>query len=350
MMRPILGDITNITLGQDLAISNRAIIPKCFSFIESNASQIKSELKLEQNFYNSVQLLRLQRTKNILDLASSWDDLDQYDDDDPMMCCEYVTDIFEYLYDLETKNLPRNYNKYNSTGVLNNNRDVLINWIVRIHQKFQLLEETLYLCINIIDRFEFHCGVRVDELQLLGICALLIACKIEEVFYPSIQNFSLETDGVCSEEAIKKYEHVIMSGLDYNFMYANPLNFLRRISKADGYDNYTRTIAKYLLEITAIDSAFIGNLPSLNAATALFFSRKMLKKGPWTKNLIFYSGGYTSKELIPVCEKIMVFLLKPIVHEDFHRKYQSRTYYKASIICSEWAEKMVKRRSKMSFE
>jgi hypothetical protein len=32
-------------------------------------------------------------------------------------------------------------------------RNLLVDWIVEAHKKFRLLPETLFMCINIIDRF-----------------------------------------------------------------------------------------------------------------------------------------------------------------------------------------------------
>lgn len=78
------------------------------------------------------------------------------------------------------------------------------------------------------------------------------------------------------------------------------------------------------------------------AAAAMFMSRKMLGKGKWDGNLIHYSGGYTKEELAPVCHMIMDYLVSPIVHDEFHRKYQSRRFMKASIISVQWALKVRK--------
>ena len=32
-------------------------------------------------------------------------------------------------------------------------RGILIDWLIEVHDKFELMEETLYLTINVIDRF-----------------------------------------------------------------------------------------------------------------------------------------------------------------------------------------------------
>lgn len=61
-------------------------------------------------------------------------------------------------------------------------RAILIDWIVEVHLKFKLADPTLYLTCHIIDRFCMQENVHRSKLQLVGVTALLIACKYEEIF------------------------------------------------------------------------------------------------------------------------------------------------------------------------
>lgn len=64
----------------------------------------------------------------------------------------------------------------------------------QVHYKFELMEETLYLTINVIDRFlAVHQIVR-KKLQLVGVTALLLACKYEEVSVPVVDDLILISD------------------------------------------------------------------------------------------------------------------------------------------------------------
>ncbi|CEP60594.1 cyclin family protein LALA0_S01e14510g [Lachancea lanzarotensis] len=269
-----------------------------------------------------------------------WEDLDAEDASDPFMVSEYVTEIFEYLHKLEIMTLPNRHDLYKHSNI-RQNRDILVNWMVKIHNKFGLLPETLYLSLNIMDRFLCKELVQLEKLQLVGTACLFIASKYEEVYSPSVKHFAYETDGACDEDEIREGEKFILKTLEFNLNYPNPMNFLRRISKADDYDIQSRTLAKYLLEISVIDFRFIGVLPSLCAATAMFLSRKMLGKGKWDGNLIHYSGGYTREELAPVCNMVMDYLVQPVIHDEFFKKYASRKFMKASVISRQWAKKVV---------
>lgn len=63
-----------------------------------------------------------------------------------------------------------------------------------MHYKFELMEETLYLTVSVIDRFlAVHQIVR-KKLQLVGVTALLLACKYEEVSVPVVDDLILISD------------------------------------------------------------------------------------------------------------------------------------------------------------
>jgi len=56
-------------------------------------------------------------------------------------------------------------------------RGILVDWLIEVHLKFKLLPETLYLTISCIDRYLSKSDVHRSKLQLVGVTAMLIACK-----------------------------------------------------------------------------------------------------------------------------------------------------------------------------
>jgi len=65
-------------------------------------------------------------------------------------------------------------------------RAILIDWLIDVHSKFELSPETLYLTINIIDRFLAVKTVPRRDLQLVGVSAMLMASKYEEIWPPEV--------------------------------------------------------------------------------------------------------------------------------------------------------------------
>lgn len=215
------------------------------------------------------------------ELLANIKSLDEEDVDDPLMVAEYANEIFDYLRDLEVQSVPNSDYMSHQDDLEWKTRGILIDWLIEVHTRFHLLPETLFLAVNIIDRFLSEKVVQLDRLQLVGITAMFIASKYEEVLSPHVENFKKIADDGFSEAEILSAERFILSTLSYDLSYPNPMNFLRRVSKADNYDIQSRTIGKYLTEISLLDHRFMAYRPSHVAAASMYLARLMLDRGEW---------------------------------------------------------------------
>jgi len=232
--------------------------------------------------------------------GDQWDDLDAEDADDPLMVSDYVTEIFAYLKEVEVSGLStipfyHLSQVFQKTTMPNPNymemqkdlawkmRGILTDWLIQVHSRFRLLPETLFLCINIIDRFLSARVVSLVKLQLVGITCMFIAAKVEEIISPSASNFLYCADSSYSENEILQAERYVLKTLDWNLSYPNPIHFLRRISKADQYNVQTRTIAKYLMEIQCLEWRLISATPSVLAAASVWLARLILGREDWVR-------------------------------------------------------------------
>lgn len=279
-------------------------------------------------------------------------DLDTEDLEDPLMVAEYATEIFEYLHDLECKTIPNPHYMNHQDDLEWKTRGILVDWLIEVHTRFHLLPETLFLAVNIIDRFLSEKVVQLDRLQLVGITAMFIAAKYEEVLSPHVENFKRIADDGFSEAEILSAERFVLGTLNYDLSYPNPMNFLRRVSKADNYDIQSRTVGKYLMEISLLDHRFMLYRPSHIAAGAMYLARLMLDRGEWVScatylspgipanNLtqdatLAYYAGYTEEEVEPVVKLMVDYLARPICHEAFFKKYASKKFLKGKSNCHE---------------
>lgn len=162
-------------------------------------------------------------------------------------------------------------------------RAVLMDWLVQVHFRFALLPETLFLCVNLIDRFLSNKIISLGKLQLVGATALFIAAKYEEIQPPSVHEIVYMVDGGYTADEILKAERFMLNILSFDLGWPGPMSFLRRISKADDYDLETRTVAKYFLELTIMDERFVSTPPSYASAGAHCLARAMLQKGAWVR-------------------------------------------------------------------
>ena len=209
------------------------------------------------------------------------EELDNEDLDDPSMCAEYVREIFAYYKELEKTTQPNASYMDHQDELEWAYRAELVDWLIEVHVKFRLLPETLFLAVNILDRFLSSKVVPLQQLQLVGVTAMFIASKYEEVLSPHVGNFVSIAQDEFKIEDVLRAERYTLSTLQYDLSFPNPMNFLRRISKADQYDMQTRTLGKYFLEVATVDHRFLRYPQSQIAAASMYLARMILDRGPW---------------------------------------------------------------------
>ncbi|KAA8916404.1 hypothetical protein TRICI_001448 [Trichomonascus ciferrii] len=263
------------------------------------------------------------------------DDEDLYD---VSMVTEYSDEIFQYMRRLETEMSPDPYYMDNQNEIHWSMRSILIDWLVQVHHRFNLLPETLFLTINYIDRFLSLKVVSLSKFQLVGAVALFLAAKYEEINCPSVNEIAYMVDHGYSVEEILKAERYMIDMLEFNLGWPGPMSFLRRTSKADDYDLETRTLAKYLLELTIMDKRFVASPPSWTAAAAHCLARRMLQRGPWTNCHVYFSG-YTLSQLQPAIDAILESCKDPQTnHNAIYEKYTDRRFKRASLFVKNWMD------------
>ncbi|KAL4072581.1 cyclin-like protein [Scleroderma yunnanense] len=263
------------------------------------------------------------------------DEVDVYD---TTMVSEYADEIFKYMSDLEDDVMPNPDYMEAQNEITWAMRQTLVDWLLQVHLRWHMLPETLWIAINIVDRFLTRRVVSLTKLQLVGVTAMFIAAKYEEILAPSVDEFVFMTENGYTKEEILKGERIVLQTLDFKVsQYCSPYSWMRRISKADDYDIQTRTLGKFLAEITLLDHRFLRCKPSLISAVAMYSARKMLG-GDWNAAFVFYSG-FTAEHLEPghqwICEKLL--------ENDFAQlyvcqKYAHKKFLKASLFAIEWAK------------
>nr|GMD30287.1 G2/mitotic-specific cyclin-2-like [Ipomoea batatas] len=121
-------------------------------------------------------------------------------------------------------------------------RSILIDWLIEVHQKFALMDGTLYLTVNLVDRFLAVEPISRQKLQLVGVTAMLLACKYEEVYAPAIVDFILISDNAYCRQEVLDMEIIMANTLQFNFSVPTPYVFIMRFLKAAQFDKEERNI------------------------------------------------------------------------------------------------------------
>ncbi|KAJ2878999.1 B-type cyclin [Coemansia aciculifera] len=254
---------------------------------------------------------------------------------DTTLVPEFSDDIFGYMRDVEQRLMPNPRYMALQPALTWSTRSILIEWVVQVHERFDLLPESLYLAVNFIDRFLSIKEIAISKLQLVGAVCLLLATKYEEIHVPSVKDIEYMVEGNYKVPEILAAERFVLRMLNFDLGWPGPLSFLRRISKADAYDPQTRTLAKYLMEVTLMDERFIGVPCSKIAAIAHYLAMRFLDKGPWTRAHAFYSG-YFESELLPHVSALVRLLMEPVKHRAIFEKYTARQFMRGSEFVLKW--------------
>ncbi|UJR20666.1 hypothetical protein I4U23_023787 [Adineta vaga] len=100
-------------------------------------------------------------------------------------------------------------------------RCVLCDWLIEVSEVYHLHRETYHLAIAYVDQYLCNTtNLPKTKLQLLGITALFIAAKIEEIYPPRISEFAYVTDKAYDEHDILDMELDVMNVLNW---YINPM-------------------------------------------------------------------------------------------------------------------------------
>ncbi|ONK59441.1 uncharacterized protein A4U43_C08F6460 [Asparagus officinalis] len=151
----------------------------------------------------------------------------------PQMCCVYSSDIYSNLHAAELLQRPcSNFMETVQRDITHSMRGILIDWLVEVSDEYKLVPDTLYLTVNIIDRFLSQNYIERQRLQLLGISCMLIASKYEEICAPRIEEFCFITDNTYTKEEVLKMEIQVLDLLSFHISVPTVKTFLRRYIRA----------------------------------------------------------------------------------------------------------------------
>ncbi|KAM6033314.1 LOW QUALITY PROTEIN: G2/mitotic-specific cyclin-B1-like [Chlamydotis macqueenii] len=227
------------------------------------------------------------------------EDIDVEDGTDPNLCSDYVKNIYKFYVTRSTDPIPSTQEsqrirpKYLAGQEINGNMwTILIDWLVQVQMKFILQQETLYMTIAIIDLFLQDNAVLRMMLQLVGVTAMFIACKYEELYPPCVGDFTYVSDYAYTKLKICEMETKILQALGFGLGRPLPPHFLRRASK----------IAKVNFK-QHVDYDMVHFPPSKIAAAASCLALKLLNGCEWTPTLQ-HCMSYTESDLLPVMQHL----------------------------------------------
>ncbi|XP_073263530.1 cyclin-B2-4 isoform X6 [Populus alba] len=255
-------------------------------------------------------------------------DIDGCDKKNPLAVVEYVDDLYNFYKKAEISGCVAPNYMEQQFDINERMRGILIDWLIEVHYKFELMEETLYLTVNLIDRFLAVQPVARKKLQLVGVTAMLLACKYEEVSVPVVEDLILISDKAYSRKEVLAMEKLMVNTLQFNLSVPTPYVFMRRFLKASRDTKQLELLSFFIVELCLVEYDMLKFPPSLLAAAAIYTAQCTLSgTKQWSKTNEYYTSY--SEEQLRECSRLMV-----IFHRNsgtgkltgVHRKYSTSKF------------------------
>ncbi|OTA68626.1 hypothetical protein K449DRAFT_323124 [Hypoxylon sp. EC38] len=243
---------------------------------------------------------------------------------------EYLEDIMQHMRHMEDETLP-------DANLIDMQREIqwfmrpyLIDFLIEAHAAFALLPETLFLTVNLLDRY---CSKRVvykQHYQLVGCAALLIAAKYgdKKDRVPQINELNNMCCGLYDSGMFTQMEMHVLNTLEWTIGHPTVDFFTQLIVAEESDDREVEHMAAYLCEIALYHRDFVSTKPSIMARASLALARAILGRpevndGEWdhVENVtvlalsqhlhqpsVTLSRKYSSQHLSRVSGKLSEFL------------------------------------------
>ncbi|KAF5377657.1 hypothetical protein D9615_005255 [Tricholomella constricta] len=240
---------------------------------------------------------------------------------------EYREEIQYYMHDMERFTMSSAQSMDQQPEIRWHMRPCLVDFLVEIHFTFRLRPETLYLTLNIIDRYVSRRIVYIKHYQLVGCAALWIAAKFEDAKerVPTVQDLAQICRETYEESAFIQMEGHVLSTIQWTLGHPTAEAWLRLMCCGPIMEEpKVQHVARFLMEMTLFYREFIMYPPSTIALAALTLARFLCGKPRrvWEE----------TEECLEVVEYLDIRLSKHVndLSETLVKKYSYAFYSKAA--------------------
>jgi cyclin B len=224
----------------------------------------------------------------------------------PQNVDEYIDDIISHFYEVESDFLPIPNYMNNQEDINQRMRSILLDWLIDVHLKYKLVPETYYITINLIDRFLSSNVIMRNKLQLIGVTAMFIASKYEDIYPPEVRDFVYITDNAYTKQQLLKMERKLYISINYDLTFPTPYRFLEIFKKKLNLDDKTFFLSQFLLESSLLDYNMIKYKYSELSAACLNLAMKINK----IQNFNFEKVTKYNKEKLSSCIKEIILIIQ----------------------------------------
>ena len=297
--------LLNLNLSENIGINikvnkNNNLIKSSDISINTNKKETNKKNKIQifrtdkvipiHNQNNNVKIIQRDKSKKKENKAqkSDYSFLDfnfQNNQENISYAGEYLEEIYMNLLleERESTIKPKFGYMANQPEINEIMRAILIDWIIDVHLRFNLRQDTLFMTIWLIDAYLSFALVQRDKLQLLGITCLLISGKAHEIYYPQHNKLLEMTDNAYIKEEMLTMENEILKKLNFFIVCPNPIDFYNILSKMFNFEKKQYYLGNYFIEAALINYPILKYSSSVIASSCAYLVMKYYKINGYQK-------------------------------------------------------------------
>lgn len=276
---------------------------------------------------------------------------------------EYTADIVKHIILNEQLNILdysiENIFQFQDKSINEKRRKNVIELFFYYNFRWKLNPDSVYLAINILDRYINKKKIKKDEYELVAIAAFMIGSKYEDIYFPNAKVLSYMYSFRYNPDEILEKESDILSTLNYSLLYNSSFKILQLLYHISGIKNENLYyFSELALEVSLTDLSIMEYSQRKRAVAAFLLAKKFfgIKSGNYTILLYF---GYIQEEILSIQRKIYTLLKNGVFSTEPNlllEKFKSQRYgsiftafeekLKEKIKNMEEAEKLIKTEKK----
>ncbi|XP_076059977.1 uncharacterized protein LOC143036470 [Oratosquilla oratoria] len=213
---------------------------------------------------------------------------------------QYAESIFQLKLQLQQRYHPQ---KCVSTQpqVTEFMRCTLVNWLIKVNHKLDFGPETVFVAVNLLDRFLSTTPIARDCLQLLAVACLFIAAKMEGCNFPTVKEIVSLCWTTYKPQHFRRMEILVLTKLEYELCPPTTRffvdHFVMIASQRICFDRRLPSMARFTVETCLSSYQVTQFLPSVQAAAAIGTASAILCNAS--------DPGGQDFQLLPVLEEIL---------------------------------------------
>lgn len=216
---------------------------------------------------------------------------------------------------------------------------ILVDWMIEVQINYSLSQESLFLAVDILNRYIRLEYVGRGDLQLIGAASLMIASKYEEIYPPEVGEFVYICAGTYTRDLLLDAERDLLAALKYKLSAPLSWHYLNWLGKRVEVNERMLHLAQYYLELTLQERRFATVARSTTAVAAMDLAGRVLDRAPHELQQIRLDSGCSQDSVLDVAKRLNALVIvrqsvdrHAVEHANCRKKYSSAEFNSVGLI------------------